>query len=262
MSETIDARWLFAHDAAYFDTWGQRMDVAGVARWSAPELSRLRSANHAAIGPDGVVIPDQLVQVFDRQRRDGARRRCIDLYGSVDDRDAMLAAYGMRRESDAATVVIVWRREQTHLPPLSDGVDRPAPIPEPIAPEDWLDVVAQTRGGALADWELAVLRHQASIPCARFYGIRIGDNAVACCARYDLPDASRVDTLHVDQDFRGTGFGRATLARTIREAPVDRIYGTFDDANLAMAAVGQRLGGAIVLRDVVRRFVGKWEDTP
>jgi GNAT superfamily N-acetyltransferase len=159
-------------------------------------------------------------------------------------------------------VVIAWRREDTRLPHVAAGVDRPAPIPEAIDPEHWLDVVVQTRGGTLPDWEYAVVRHQASIPCARFYGIRIGDNAVSCCARYDLPDASRVDTLHVDPDFRGTGFGRATLARTIREAPVDRIYGTFDDANLAMAAVGQRLGGAIVLRDVVRRFVGKWEDSP
>lgn len=260
MPDTIDAAWLFEHDASFYDAWGQRMDTAGLVRWSAPELPHLRSANHAAVGPDDVVIPDQLVQVFDRQQREGARRKCVDLYGAVDDRDALLDQLGLQRESSGRTVVIAWRREDTALPSFAQVGDRPVPEVDHLAADAWYDAVTAIRRDSIEDWEHDVIRYQASIDVARFYGIRIADSAVACVARYDLSHGSRVDSLFVDPDFRRTGFGRATLAAAIREAPEDRIYGTFDDKNLAMARVGERLGGAIRLRDVVRRYVGKWED--
>lgn len=260
MPDTLDAAWLFDHDAAFYDAWGQRMDVAGLARWSAPELPHLRSANHAAVAPGAVLIPDQLVQVFDRQQREGARRKCVDVYGDIDARDELLVEWGLKRESTGAKLVIAWRREDTALPNFAQVGDRPVPEVVTIPREQWYDAVTAIRRADIEDWEHDVVRYQASIECAAFYGIRIGDTAEACVARYDLPHASRVDSLFVDPDFRRTGFGRATLARAIREAPVDRIYGTFDAINLAMARVGERLGGAIRLRDVVRRYVGKWED--
>ncbi len=260
MPDTLDAAWLFEHDAAYYDAWGHRMDVAGLTRWSAPELSRLRSANHAAAAPGTVLIPDQLIQLFDQQQREGARRKCIDIYGDVDARDALVGEWGLKRESTGKTVVIVWRREETALPNFAQVGDRPVPQVIELDRRDWYDAVSAVRRADLKDWQRPVLQHQASIESAHFYAIRIGDSVVSTVARYDLPNASRVNSLFVDPDFRRTGFGRAVLARAIREAPVDRIYATFDDLNIAMARVGERIGGAILLRDVVRRYVGKWED--
>ncbi|MFT4704245.1 MAG: GNAT superfamily N-acetyltransferase [Bradymonadia bacterium] len=258
--DLVHPGWLFQHDCAFYDAWGQRMDTAELPRWSAPALAKLRAANHAAAGPDSPLIPDQLLQVFDAQHADGARRKCIDLYGDLNDRDRMLGKFGLKREIEHDILVMIWSRSKTRLPAFPAQGDRPAPPVVEIEREDWYDSVIQTRKDGVRDWEHDVIRHQASIEPARFYGIRIGDVAVACGARYDLNSASRVDSLHVDEDFRGTGFGRAVLARAIREASAERIYGTFDEANFAIAAIGERLGGAVALRDVYRRYVGKWED--
>lgn len=258
-ANAFDAAWLYAHDATFYDAWGPRMDVAGLARWSAPELARLRDANHAAIAPGEGLIPDQLVQLFDAQKRDGARRKCVDLYGEEDERDALLRQMGLRRESDeSATVMIAWEKARAVWPRFPTRGDRAAPEVQEIRDRDWFDAVSGVRRGALEPWEGDVIRHQATIACARFYGMRIGETYVSCIARYDLPEASRFDSLFVDPDFRRTGFGRSTLAMTLSSAPTDVVYALFDERNVGMATVGEQLGGALVQRDVVRRYVGKW----
>lgn len=262
MPETpFDAAWLYKQSAAYFDTWARRMDVAELPRWSAPALAHLRDANHAAVRDGAGLIPDQLVQLFDAQRRDGARRKCVDIYGAVDDRDRLVRELGLRREEDdSVTALLAWpNARDARLPRRIDG-DRAHPTVEPIRDRDWYEAVQRTRRGALEAWEADVVRHQATIPCATFFGVRLGDHHVSCVARYDAPGATRIDSLFVDPDFRGTGFGKATLAAALRSAPGGVAYALFDERNVAMAAVGAALGGEVVQRDLVRRYVGKWEE--
>ena len=94
-SQSFDARWFFEQELALAGVFGQRFDVAGIARVSAPDVPAMAAGNRALVGPGDGLIPDVLVQVFDAQRRDGAVPR-VEVYGERDQRDALCAELGMR----------------------------------------------------------------------------------------------------------------------------------------------------------------------
>lgn len=258
MTARIDAAWLSDRDRRLFDCFGHRMDVAGLVRWSNPDIARLRDGNHAAVAPDEALIPDQLLQLFDAQRADGARRRCVDIYGEVGDADNLCEEMGLARETDARLFLVTIDREGAARPRPDDGAGRNSPRVEPIAARDWVASVTAARQGEVAPWEREVLMTEAVIPEARFYGIRIGDTPVTCVARYDWGDGSQITSLFTDPDFRKTGFGRACLSRAVFESPSPIVYGTIASDNVDMLAVNSRLGGEVHVRDVRRRYVARW----
>ena len=259
MSAALAPSWLFEFDQHLFSQFGQRMDVAGLARWSNPDFPTLRDGNHAAIGPDDGLIPDQLVQVFDAQKQDGAGRKCVDVYGGPDDRDRVAVEMGLVRQNDAPIHVLLFHRERTPAPlPAVSTIERAAPPVWELEPREWVDAIEQVHSNALRSWERDMVMAEAAMDCATFYGIRIGETVVAAIARYDLPGASQVASLYTDTAFRKTGFGQACLARAIHGAPTRGVYGLIAGNNKAMLALAARTGGDLVLKDPRRRYVGEW----
>lgn len=255
----LDAHWLFEFDTHLFDAFGQRMDTAGLPRWSNPDAGRLRDGNHAAVRAGDGLIPDQLVQVFDAQRRDGANRRCVDVYGPQDERDALCTELGLYRQPEAGAQLLMFQREGTAPHPASSTDARPAPPVTEIERREWVDTIATLRGDAFAAWARDHAMIEAAVEEAHFYAIRIGDNPVTCIARFDWPDRSQIASLYTDPDFRKTGFGRAALNHAIHAAPSRRVYGVVDGDNLPMLKLARRSSVDVVLTDARRRYVGKWD---
>lgn len=256
----FDAHWLFEFDSHLFDAFGQRMDVADLPRWSNPDMPRLRDGNHAVVPADAGLIPDQLVQVFDAQRRDGATRRCVDVYGAEDERDALCMELGLHRQRGASATILMFDREGTPepLPPASER-DRTAPPVVELDRREWVDTVSVLYGDGMAGWVGDRAMAEATIPEASFFAIRIGDNPVACAARYDWPGRSQIASLYTDIDFRKTGFGRAALEKALHHAPRRRVFGVVDGDNLPMLKMARRASVDVVLADARRRYVGKWD---
>jgi GNAT superfamily N-acetyltransferase len=259
MSATLAPSWLFEFDQRLFDGFGQRMDVAGLRRWSNPEFPTLRDGNHAAVGPDDGLIPDQLVQIFDAQCQDGAGRKCIDIYGLPDDRDRLALEMGMERQNEAPIHVFLFHPERTPAPlPAVTTLERAAPPVWELDRKDWVDTVELVHKRELLSWERDIVMAEAVMECASFYSIRIGETAVAAVARYDFPGASQVASLYTETAFRKTGFGQACLARAIHATPTRAACGLIAGNNEAMLAVAARAGGDLVLKDPRRRYVGTW----
>lgn len=259
MSAAIDPTWLFQFDQSLFDDFGHRMDVAGLARWSNPDSPTLRDGNHAAVGPDDGLIPDQLIQVFDAQSQDGAGRKCVDIYGGPDDRDRVALEMGLVRQNEAPIHVFFFHRERTPAPlPAVSTIERAAPPVWELEPAAWVDAVGQVQGVKLDSWRREFVMAEAAMGAATFYGIRIGDSVVAAIARYDCPNGSQVSSLYTDAAFRKTGFGQACLQRAIHGSPNRTICGLIAGNNSAMLAVARRAGGELVLKDPRRRYVGTW----
>ena len=259
MSAPLAPSWLFDFDQRLFSEFGQRMDVAGLARWSNPDFPMLRDGNHAAVGPDDGLIPDQLVQIFDVQQQDGIGRKCIDIYGPPDDRDRLALEMGLTRQNEAPIHVVLFHRDRTPAPlPAVSTLERAAPPVWELERRDWLDAIKQVHTSELRPWERDIVMAEAAMECASFYGIRIGETVVAAIARYDFPGASQVASLYTDTAFRQTGFGVACLARAIHATPTRAAYGLIAGNNRAMLAVAGRAGGDLVLKDPRRRYVGTW----
>ncbi len=255
MPQSVDSRWLFELESNHFDTLGQRMDVAGLRRWSNPSSPQLRDGNHAAVGPDDGLIPDQLIQLFDAQDQDGTPR-CVDVYGPSDDRDALCLQLGLQRSRSSALELVIFRRSRAKAPiPATDPQDRPAPPLVVVDPRQWVDTVTQVVGGPLPSWRREAVMAEAAIAQATFYGIVIGETAVACLARFDWKDASQITSVAVDGAFRKTGFAGAALSRAIHDAPHDRVFGLIAADNKAMLRVSMRAGAEPVSRDVRRRYI-------
>lgn len=258
-SVVVDARWLFEFESRLFDALGQRLDVAGLCRWSNPDTPRLRDANHAAVRADDGLIPDQLVQVFDAQQRDGARRRCVDVYGARDERDALCLEMGLAQQPAAPAMVLLFDRQHTPpVPPPKPGDKRTAPPLVRVDPRDWVDAVTRVHGGSLAPWQREHAMAEATIPEACFYAIRIGDACVTAVARYDWAGASQIASMYTDPAFRKTGFGRAALATALHGAPNDIVFGIVDGDNRPMLTVARRASVEVGLTDARRRYVGEW----
>lgn len=259
MSTALDPSWLYESDQRLFGEFGHRMDAAGLARWSNPDVPTLRDGNHAAIGPNDGLIPDQLVQIFDAQLQDGAGRKCVDIYGAHDDRDRVALEMGLTRQNEAPIHVFRFHRERTPAPlPAVSTLERAAPPVWEIPRGEWVDAIRQVKGGELDSWRRDFVMAEAAMEAVSFYGIRIGDSVVAAVARYDLPHGSRVASLYTDAAFRKTGFGQACLTRAIHSAPSRETYGLIAGNNAAMLAVARRTGGELVLKDPRRRYVGTW----
>ncbi|MCB9506995.1 MAG: hypothetical protein H6698_06395 [Myxococcales bacterium] len=259
MPGSTDADWLLHFEALAFAAFGQRMDVGGLPRWSNPETPGLRDGNHAAVPSASGLIPDQLVQVFDAQRRDGATCACIDVYGEVDDRDELCGSMGLRRESDADLAMVRYSRETTPAPlPVVSHIDRPAPPVIDIPAAEWVDAVADTRGGDLAGPDLDAARAQACMETARFYAIRIATRTVACVARYDWSGASQLAAHYVSPELRKSGFGMAVVQRATFGALNRVVFAVFPIDNAALMRVVRRGGGEVIDPNVRRRYIADW----
>lgn len=222
-------------------------------------MPTLREGNHASVPPGAGLIPSQLVQVFDAQKQDGAQQKCIDIYGGLDDRDEIVLQMGLDRQNDAPIHVFHFNRDRTPAPlPNVASIERAAPPVLAIEPRHWVDAVEQVRSGKQPGWERDAVMAEAALEVASFYGIRLGDNAVAAIARYDFGGASQITSLYTDKAFRKTGFGQACLARAIHASPHRVIFGLIAGNNSAMLRIAERAGGDLVLKDPRRRYVGAW----
>lgn len=259
MSPTFDHDWMFRTDARLFDAYGRRIDVAGLPRWSQPEYPTLRHGNHAAVRAGEALIPDQLVQVFDAQRRDGAAVRCIDVYGERDERDALCEQFGLRPSEQSELHVVTIDRDAAPAGVTDDIGDRTAPLPIEVPAREWVDVVTSITHGALPDWAMEVTRAQAVVPNVHFYAIRIGDAAIACVARFDWDDVSQIASLYTDTDFRNTGFARVVLMAAIHRAPNRTVIANYHVRNRIAGVIVKRIGARTVLRDPRRRYIGDWQ---
>jgi len=250
-SHTFDAAWLHRRDQRLRDDFGQRFDVAGIARWSNPDAPDLLDGNTAVVGPGEGLIPDQLIQVFDRQADEGVRR-CIELYGPKDARDTLCEKYGLVLDAPSPRVLYVWTSRPA--PPPATGDNRATPPVEPINRRDWVRVVTRLEGDAPRLRARAMAEAVSSRTA--FYGIRIGESVVAAAARFDDGDgAARLMSAWTDPDFRRTGFAGACARRALAEAPVSRGYMVAPESNTAIAALARRFGAEVAAVDLARRWV-------
>ena len=211
-SQPFDARWFFEQELALAGVFGQRFDVAGIARVSAPDVPAMAAGNRALVGPGDGLIPDVLVQVFDAQRRDGAVPR-VEVYGERDERDALCAELGMRELPGESIAV----RSSASVPPRVEADERTAPEVVAVPPEAWLEACEMMYHGDLPEGERARLMREALDRRTAMYGIRVGEAWVAAVARVDLPAVARFSSVYCDADFRRTGFARACVREGLRQ---------------------------------------------
>lgn len=208
---SFDARWFFEQELALAGVFGQRFDVAGVARVSAPDAPKMAAGNRALVGPDDGLIPDVLVQVFDAQRRDGVTPR-VEVYGARDERDDLCAEMGMV-ELPGETAAV---RATSTVPPPHVGDERTAPDVVPVVPEAWVEACEAMHHGQLSPGERARLMCEALHPRTGAWGIRVGAAWVAAVARVELGEVARFSSVYCDADFRRTGFARACVRHALR----------------------------------------------
>lgn len=250
-SPRFDALWLYSRDQRLRDDLGQRFDVAGVARWSNPDVPELLDGNVATVGPDDPLIPDQLIQVFDRQSDEGVRR-CVELYGPRDGRDALCEKYGLVLDDVSPRVLYVWTSRPAATGPKDDN--RAAPPVELIDRREWVQAVTRLEGPNPRLRARAMAEAVSSRTA--FYGVRIGDSVVAAAARFDDGDgAARLISAFTDPDFRRTGFAGACAARALADAPVSIGYMVAAESNPAVAALARRFGAEVAAVDLARRWV-------
>lgn len=255
MPQSVDSRWLFELESHRFDALGHRIDTAGLPRWSNPDTPNVRDGNHASVREGEGLIPDQLVQVFDAQARDGAPR-CVDIYGAPDARDALCTEMGLIRTRTAGLTLVAFRRSHATQPlPAAATDDRPAPPVTALHAREWIDAVTQVRRRDLVPYERDRVMGEAAIPSANFYAIRIGDSTAACIARYDWETASQIASIYVDPAFRKTGFATACINRAIHDSPHDVSFGLIAEDNAGMLRVAARAGAASAATDIRRRYI-------
>ena len=192
-----------------------------------PALAHLRDANHAAARDGAGLIPDQFVQLFDAQRRDGARRAASTSTGPSTTATASCASWATTKRTTASRRSSPGRTRATRTSRGVEG-DRAHPV-EPIRDRD----CGQLRrpAGALEAWEADVVRHQATILARSF-----ATSATTTCraSRADAPGATRStasSTLTSGHRARRRRRGRAEVG------PGGVAYALFDE-RVAAAAVG------------------------
>ena len=250
-----DAKWLYDAQARLSDVYGYRNDVAELIRWSNPDNPTNMLGNHAAVGPGTPLIPDQLIQAFDKQGHEGARH-CIDLFGPEGDADVVCREYGMSVDPDTDNVLVTWNRATMPLPKTpTAGANRTAPPVSLIPADGWLDACTQVAGGELTDSQRETAMSEALGDNMTFFGIRVAKTFVTVLARFDHPDASQLLAFRTTPEFRKAGFGQGVTSTALQSAPTGHAFMlTFRDNNPVMALI-RRFGATIHDEPAFRRYV-------
>lgn len=250
----IDAGWLYDQEMAFRRHFGQRFDVAGLARLANHEWPRLPLGNAALVAPGEALVPHQLQELAAIQKHEGGIPT-IEIVGERDLRDDLVEQSGWKLSPLSPQSLVVGEIDRESLPSLPKShLDTTVPPAIELDRRDWFDAVQEMHGRELTHAQRAHIMCEALIAEARFYAVVIGDAYITGIARVDGPGVSRFVSLFTDPSFRHTGFAFSVGLRGATECPNDRIYFLSDKGEMAARALASRFGKVRALENVVRRY--------